>query len=273
MRVFYKHDREARLNAVESTLNRFELIRQRVADGKIPRARLIVGLLLRAFLFAAVQALIALIYFINRAPDPWQASTAWWTVAAAAANLITLGVLIVFLRVEGGCYGEMVALDRQHLGKDLLAVLGLLVLAGPISIAPNYFAAQALFGSLEAANAMMILPLPLWAAIIGLVVFPATIAFAELPLYFGYLMPRIEAHGAPKWLAVLIPAFFLGAQHCALPLIFDWRFALWRFIMFLPFALLLGIALRWRPRLLPYLMVIHALLDLSAGWVVFSMSV
>lgn len=35
--------------------------------------------------------------------------------------------------------------------------------------------------------------------------------------------------------------------------------------MFLPFALFLGVILRWRPRLLPYLMVGHALIDVSVG--------
>lgn len=270
--VFHE-SREVILNAVQSKPNHFELIQQRVKDGKVPQNRLVVALVLRTILFAAIQAMIALVFFASRNENSWQTSAAWWTVVAAAANLVTIFVLIGFYHAEGGDYREAVVLNREHLGKDLLAVLGLLIVAGPITVLPNYFVANALFGGMEEANALFILPLPLWAAIIGLVVFPATIAFAELPLYFGYVMPRLEALGSPKWLAVLIPSFFLGAQHCALPLIFDWRFMVWRFVMFLPFALLLGIALRWRPRLLPYLMFVHALLDLSAGWVVFSLSV
>jgi len=261
------------LNASDSIPNQFELLTQRVKDGKISRARLLVGLVLRTGLFAAVQAVIALVFFINRAENAWQSSAGWWTVVAAAANLITIGVLIAFYRAEDGNYSDAVKLEKETLGKDLLTALGVMVVAAPLGVFPSYFGAMALFGSQEAANALFIQPLPLWAAIIGLVVFPITIAFAELPIYFGYLMPRLEASGTPTWLSVLIPAFFLGAQHCTLPLLFDWRFVVWRLIMFLPFALLLGIVLRWRPRLLPYLMVMHALLDFSAGWVVFSLSV
>jgi len=31
--------------------------------------------------------------------------------------------------------------------------------------------------------------------------------------------------------------------------------------MFLPFAFLVGLVLKWRPRLLPYLAVVHVLID------------
>ena len=47
-----------------------------------------------------------------------------------------------------------------------------------------------------------------------------------------------------------------------LPLILDGRFILWRALMFLPFALFLGLALKIRPSLLPYLVVCHFLIDL-----------
>jgi hypothetical protein len=43
--------------------------------------------------------------------------------------------------------------------------------------------------------------------------------------------------------------------------VFDVRFIIWRAFMFMPFAFLVGIVLRWRPSLLPYLAVIHVLLD------------
>jgi hypothetical protein len=48
-----------------------------------------------------------------------------------------------------------------------------------------------------------------------------------------------------------------------LPLVFDLRFMAWRSLMFLPFALLVAVVLHWRPRLLPYLAIVHVLMDLS----------
>ncbi len=52
----------------------------------------------------------------------------------------------------------------------------------------------------------------------------------------------------------------------------DAAFVLWRLLMFMPFAFLLGAALHWRARLLPYLMVVHGLLDLQAAWMVLAAS-
>jgi hypothetical protein len=76
-------------------------------------------------------------------------------------------------------------------------------------------------------------------------------------------MPRLEAQGLRRWQAVALPALMLGLQHFAVPLVFDLRFIAWRALMFLPFALLLGIVLHWRPRLLPYIAIVHVLMDLS----------
>jgi hypothetical protein len=64
-------------------------------------------------------------------------------------------------------------------------------------------------------------------------------------------------------LALALPAIMLGLQHVAVPLVFDWRYGLWRSLMFLPFAFLVGFALRWRPRLLPFMAAVHVLMDLG----------
>lgn len=77
-------------------------------------------------------------------------------------------------------------------------------------------------------------------------------------------MPRLEAKLRNGWAAWLIASFFLGAQHMFLPLILDGRFMLWRLGMYMPFALFAGLMLKLRPSLLPYFMIVHALVDLSA---------
>jgi len=83
-----------------------------------------------------------------------------------------------------------------------------------------------------------------------------------LPTYFAYCLPRLEAQTG-RWSAVLLASFFLAAQHCTLPLIWDGRFLTWRLLMFIPFALFVGLLLRWRPQLLPYMVVVHGLMDLA----------
>jgi hypothetical protein len=76
-------------------------------------------------------------------------------------------------------------------------------------------------------------------------------------------MPRLEAQVKNGWVAWIIASIFLAAQHMFLPLILDGGYMLWRLGMFLPFALITGLALKFRPSLLPYFVVVHALMDVT----------
>jgi hypothetical protein len=40
-------------------------------------------------------------------------------------------------------------------------------------------------------------------------------------------------------------------------------YLLWRFGMFLPFAIVTGLAIKLRPSLLPYFVTVHALMDVT----------
>jgi membrane protease YdiL (CAAX protease family) len=93
--------------------------------------------------------------------------------------------------------------------------------------------------------------------------FPITQGLSELSLYFGYVMPRLESGGLNKILALSLPALMLGLQHIAVPFLFDIRFILWRALMYIPFAFFSGIVLHWRPRLLPYMAIVHVLMNMS----------
>jgi hypothetical protein len=219
----------------------------------------------RLALFAFWQVVIAAAFLGAGAAQPWEASAAWWPLTASLANLVCVGLLVRLYRAEGGRFWDVFRLHRETLGKDLLTVLGLLVLMAPIAALPNPLLAGWLFGDPQAAMTLMFRPLPAWGRILGLSLFPATIALAELPTYFAYSLPRLEAQTGRRWLAVLLSASALAAQHCTLPLLFDGRFFAWRLLMYLPFALSVALALRWRPRLLPFFVVGHALIDLAAA--------
>ncbi len=69
-----------------------------------------------------------------------------------------------------------------------------------------------------------------------------------------------------------IASLFLGLQHATLPLILDGRFVLWRALMYLPFAFYIGAILKLRPRLLPFLVIGHALIDLATVAVYFTLA-
>jgi len=179
------------------------------------------------------------------------------------ANICSIALLIYVFRTEGKRYIDILRFSEDRVGKDLLLMLGVSVIGLPIASAPMNSLAALIFGDSMAPVRMLFQPLPVWALILGLL-FPLTIAFAELPTYFGYVMPRLEAQLKNGWIAWLIASLFLAAQHSFLPFLPDGRFILWRFGMYLPFALFAGLVLKFRPRLLPYFVIVHALMDFSA---------
>lgn len=222
----------------------------------------------RTILFAAFQAALAAAFALRGVPSPWAASVAWWPLTVTAANLVGVAWLSGLMRGEGRRWRDFLHVERGSVRGDVLVTLGLLAVGGIVAMGPNLGLATVLWGDPQAPLATLVQPLPLWAALVAAIGFPLTIAASELPTYYGYVRPRLEALGARPWQAVVLAATVHGLQHVTLPLVPDARFMAWRALMFLPFALFVGAALRWRPRLLPYLMVAHGLIDASVALMV-----
>ena len=220
-------------------------------------------LISRSVLFLLFQGLIALVLLAAGTPSAWKESARWWMFLPILANIVTIYLLVRLFRAEGKRYLDAIKFSHATFKTDLLWFLGSSIIGMPIAAAPMNILGTAIFGDPMTPINMMFLPIPAWALGVSLL-FPLTIAFAELPAYFGYAMPRLAAQLKNGWVAWLIASFFLGAQHMFLPLIFDWRFMLWRLLMYLPFALFAGLMLKLRPTLLPYYMIVHALVDVSA---------
>ena len=221
-------------------------------------------LISRSALFILFQLLIALFFAAigTTVAQAWDESARWWTFMTFLANFVSIYLLIRLFSAEGKRFFDLFKFSRTEWKKDLLWFIGFSIIAMPIVGAPREPLAKAIFGDATIANNMMFRPLPTWAFILSFL-FPLTIAFAELPTYFGYCMPRLEAQLKNGWAAWLIASLFLAAQHMFLPLILDGGYLLWRFGMFLPFAIFTGFALKLRPSLLPYFVIMHALLDVT----------
>jgi hypothetical protein len=237
------------------------------------QARTLAVLTSRMLLFALVQTALFVVLQTIQPSTEWANTAGWWPFVAAVVNLLTVAILWWAMKQEGKPLSAVYHFVR-HRGWWRDAMLALLAMAGAgiLAVGPNLLVGNWLFGDAMIPYNMMFQPIPQWAALFALIVFPITIALAEMPTYFGYGMPHVEAETANRWLGVLIPSLFLAAQHMTLPLLFDWRFALWRGLMFLPLALYVGIVLHWRLRLLPYVAVLHGLLDFQAAWMVYQLS-
>jgi hypothetical protein len=222
---------------------------------------------LRLVGFVVAQSAIALALVVGNS-DPWAASARWWPFAAILTNGLTFLVVNALLRREGRRWRDILVVDTPQLRRDLPVVLGLAMAAAVLAIVPNFALATLLFGDAELPVATLFQPLPLWAAVATLLLFPLTIALTELPTYFGYLQPRLEALLGRPWLAISLAGGFLAVQHATLPLVFDSQFILWRALTYLPLAVMLAVTLRWRPRLMPYMIVLHAIADFQAALMV-----
>lgn len=218
-------------------------------------------LISRSVLFLLFQGLIALILFATGTSNAWGESTRYWTFLPTLASVVSLYLLVRLFKLEGKRFWDILRFSRETWKKDLLWFIGLSIIAMPILDAPREPLAKAIFGDAMIATNMLFQPLPTWAFVLSFL-FPLTIWFSELPTYFGYCMPRLSEQ-INGWLAWLLASFFLAAQHMFLPAILDGGYFLWRFGMFLPFALFTGLALKFRPALLPYFVIVHALLDVT----------
>lgn len=219
-------------------------------------------LISRSVLFLLFQALIALTLMVAGTQSAWEEAGRYWTVMAFLANVASLYLLIRVFRVERKRFWDILRFSRETWKTDLLWFIGFSIIGMPIIAAPREPLAAAIFGDPMIATNLLFPRIPTWAFVLSFL-FPLTIWFAELPTYFGFSMPRIEAQLKNGWFAWLIASFFLAAQHMFLPLILDSGYLLWRFGMFLPFALFTGLALKLRPTLLPYFVIVHALMDVT----------
>lgn len=215
----------------------------------------------RISLFIGFQALFAVAFWLAGTAGAWEMSAAWWPFTVTLTNAVCLVALVTLFRTEGANYWRVFEIRRETLKGDLLALLGTLVLLGPVSFLPNILLAGWLFGDAQIVLNLLVRPLPMWAAYAGLVLFPITQGLVELATYFLYVMPRLEGQGMARWQAVGLTSLVLGLQHIGVPFLFDGRYLVWRGLMFIPFAFLAGIVLRWRPSLLPYMAAIHVLMD------------
>jgi hypothetical protein len=169
---------------------------------------------------------------------------------------------VKLFKAEGKNFWDILRFSRETWKTDLLWLVGFSLIGLPITALPHEPLAAAIFGDATAATNLLFRPIPTWAFVLSFL-FPLTIWFSELPTYFGYSMPRLEAQLKNGWVAWLIASLFLAAQHMFLPFILNGGYLLWRFGMFLPFALFTGFVLKLRPSLLSYFVTVHALMDVT----------
>ena len=209
----------------------------------------------RLVLFLFFQALIALVL------KSWHQSEKYWLLSASLTNGVSIFLLFYLFKREGKQYLTIFKPNKTSLKKDFLVFSGIVLVALPLIFLPGYFLAEMIWGDPDFPTRLMFGPIEKWLLFPLMVVFPVTIGMAELATYFRYIMKKLREQFKTKWLSMILPVLFLSVQHCTLPFIPDFNFIMYRALVFLPFAVLIGISIYLRPSLFIYFVVFHALLD------------
>lgn len=184
----------------------------------------------------------------------------WWPLLCIGVNVITILFLFLMIRSEGKSFRALLNHnpDKKKTFKEIFTVTPLMLILG---IGGLMGFSWLVYGYMPVTNTQ---PLPLWAAMVVVILLPATIVFSEIPFYLGYCAPRIKKKTNNEVLSIVYPLFFYALQHSFMPLLFDFKHVLSRFLMFIPLLIMIGIWYFRKKDLVP-LMAGHGLLDLFTG--------
>ena len=209
----------------------------------------------------AAQALVATIFFLRSSPAPWHDAEPWFPVYGTLIDVGCLAVLWRLTRREGIRLFDLVGFERSRLVRDALLGLALILPSLLCILGGVYGAGWVLYGKLGQPYEFGPLPLP--AAIYGVLVFPFIWGLTEQMTYNGYLLPRFQALCRRTGPAIAVVAFVWSLQHSFMPLTFDARFMTFRLFSAVPNTTLQTVLYRRLRRVVP-LAIAHALLDCAS---------
>lgn len=233
----------------------------------VSKLSLYISLTMRTLFFVLFGLVMVGLLALMGEEQPLKAAEKWWPFQAIMANIASFIVLRRFMKQEGRSYRSFFALEKGRIGKDLKQFALLLIFGFVVGGLSLYLFSYLILGSVTPPE-LMFQPLPLWAAIIALVIFPLTNGLVETPTYIGYAMPRMKAVTGKLWIGVVLAGLALAFQHVALPLVMDVPYMLWRFAAFIPLAIMIGFIYNRTRRLLP-IAAVHYVMDLQLAATLF----
>lgn len=225
-------------------------IRQRNNAGLIGWRWPVAILFMRLLLAVALQALLAAWFTSQGHSNPWQAAAPWWIVYSTIIDIGCLGLLLWLTKREGIGLLDLIGFQWKFVWRDIFIAVGFIIVIGVLAFASAEFVVGPMVYG-EDSPPLPMGPLPLWAALYALLVWPVVWAIAEDMTYLGYALPRLEAVLGKTWLALLLVNFGWALQHVALPII-DMQWALYRLLQTVVIGVIWTLAYLVLRRLLPF---------------------
>jgi hypothetical protein len=217
-------------------------------------------------LFRSALFIIVGLLFVIISNQSLEQASQWWPAICVICNIITIILLVIVFKREKTTFKKIIHYEKGNKNiKETLLIVLIMILLG---IGGIYGFGFMIYGYVPVT---MMQPIPVWIAAINILLLPITVIFAEMPLYFGYSLNRIEQISNNKLLAIGYPMFFYALQHSFIPLLFDFKYMVFRFLSFLPLIIVLGI-IYYKKRKLTPLMVGHAVLDFATAVQILIMS-
>lgn len=156
----------------------------------------------------------------------------WWSIVATIVNIITILILLLVCKKMNITYSKLINYQKGKTKIKEVIIMSIIVLA--FALIGMNLAGFICYKVIPYAAPMMAGPIPLILAIINFILLPLTISFAEDALYLGCGVNSIKN----KYLAIIVPAFFYALQHSFIPVLFDTKYIIYRFLSFLPLTII-----------------------------------
>lgn len=207
--------------------------------------------------FRSLLFVIGGLLFVLITKKSLEDSIKWWIPLCTLYNIITILLFRIILKNEHMTYHDLLNQDKDNSSfkyKVLLITFMILIgISGMIGFSFLFYQMMPEF---------LIKPMPIWLTMINLIIFPITIVFAEMPLYYGYSLKKINEYTKKPKFAIIYVVFFYSLQHSFIPLLFDFKYMIYRFLSFLPLALFLAI-IYIKKNHLKTMMIGHGIMDFS----------
>ena len=183
--------------------------------------------------------------------------TNWWSIAATIVNIITILILVSVTKKMNSSYKELINYEKGKTKIKEVIIMTIIVLT-TASLGMN-IAGLICYGVIPYLAPMMASPIPLVLAIINFILLPLTVPFAEDALYLGCGVNSFKN----KYLAIFIPAVFYALQHSFIPVLFDIKYIIYRFLCFLPLTIIFSIYYYKKKNLVP-IMIGHTIVEIAS---------
>lgn len=183
--------------------------------------------------------------------------TNWWSIVATIVNIITILIIILVTKKIGISYSKLINYEKGKTKVKDVIIITLIVLS-LASIGMN-LAGLICYGVFPYLAPMMAAPISKIFAIINFVLLPITVCFAEDGLYLGCGVNSFKN----KYLAIFIPAFFYALQHSFIPVLFDIKYMIYRFLSFLPLTIIFCVYYYKKKNPVP-IMIGHIIVEIAS---------